>query len=310
MIIYKYLPFSSGLKTIKNNSVLLRSPCEYNDPFDGIFYADSKEKYDAFNLFMNFKSFEMSYKELLCHKKSDSQDSDSWELLKNRIKKVGEEIKKTHVYEEQPIISFFYNMYLEKEHKSEKQLRMKFGSIIDASFDKIRKSTLASCFASSYDSMLMWSHYADEHKGVCIEYEIEDNNFKKVNYSEKIPICEITKMLKIIFGHEFSNANIDVENKDYYFALNPLLTKGKDWEYEGEVRCLFSRKKRNKHIHRAKNEQGKWIKVLDMPPANRVFVGCRISKKNERELKKVIGNTPMIKMNMSKTEYKVFPSSK
>ena len=33
--------------SIKNNSVLLRSPCEYNDPFDGIFYADSKEKHNA-----------------------------------------------------------------------------------------------------------------------------------------------------------------------------------------------------------------------------------------------------------------------
>ena len=310
MIIYKYLPFSSGLKAIKNNSVLLRSPCEYNDPFDGIFYTDYKEKYNAFNLFMNYKSFEMSYKVLFSHIKDDSQDSESWKMLKKRIKEAGEMIRHTHIYDEQPIISFFYNLYLAKEHKSEKQLRMGFGSIIDASFYKIRKSTLASCFASSYDSMLMWSHYADEHKGICIEYEIEDKNFREVEYSEKIPICEITKMLKIIFGHEFSKTNIDVENEDYYFALKPLLTKGKDWEYEGEVRCIFSRKKRNKRIHRIKNEQGKWVKLLDMPPAKRVFVGCRISEKNERKLKKALGSTPIVKMNMSKTEYRVFSASK
>ena len=28
------------------------------------------------------------------------------------------------------------------------------------------------CFSSRYDSILMWSHYADENKGICVEYDL------------------------------------------------------------------------------------------------------------------------------------------
>ena len=36
---------------------------------------------------------------------------------------------------------------------------------------KIRASQAVSCFSCICDSLLMWSHYADQHKGMCVVYD-------------------------------------------------------------------------------------------------------------------------------------------
>ena len=61
------------------------------------------------------------------------------------------------------------------------------------------------------ESKLMYSHYADSHKGICVEYEIELNNlensdsisFGKVEYAQKEKITNLKDlyMLKKQNGH-------------------------------------------------------------------------------------------------------------
>lgn len=36
-----------------------------------------------------------------------------------------------------------------------------------------------SCFSKRYDSILMWSHYASSHEGVCIEFDETRDILKK-----------------------------------------------------------------------------------------------------------------------------------
>ena len=33
------------------------------------------------------------------------------------------------------------------------------------------------CFSKSYSNFLLWSHYAKDHKGVCLEYEFDTRHF-------------------------------------------------------------------------------------------------------------------------------------
>lgn len=73
----------------------------------------------------------------------------------------------------------------------------------------------------TYQSMLMWSFYADYHKGCCVEMEISDEKIKKVDYVEKpIDLC-------------FTN-NMDEKEK----IEKILLRKYKDWAFEKELRVL------------------------------------------------------------------------
>jgi hypothetical protein len=77
------------------------------------------------------------------------------------------------------------------------------------------------CFTESVDNLLMWSHYTDSHKGVCLEFdenilfEIEKSRLVKIKYSNDFPIVNQTN---------------DIEKA--------LLTKSKCWEYENEFRLL------------------------------------------------------------------------
>ena len=46
--------------------------------------------------------------------------------------------------------------------------------MIDNVLKEMRKTVLASCFGSTYDSLLMWSHYASKHKGFCLIFRSID----------------------------------------------------------------------------------------------------------------------------------------
>ena len=46
------------------------------------------------------------------------------------------------------------------------------------------------CFSESWRSTLMWAHYGDKHKGMCLGFEIEDGpHLRKIDYvSKRLPI--------------------------------------------------------------------------------------------------------------------------
>lgn len=90
------------------------------------------------------------------------------------------------------------------------------------------------CCSEKDDLITMWSHYAESHTGVCLEYDIlEDSSafsyVEKVNYQSEFP----------------SNFDISdafpkrVEKKNTNSLLNiSLLTKSDVWEKEKEIRVV------------------------------------------------------------------------
>lgn len=51
------------------------------------------------------------------------------------------------------------------------------------------------CFSKRWRSPLLWSHYADRHKGVAIEVEVPDKYIAKVNYHPERLLLDIDKKL-------------------------------------------------------------------------------------------------------------------
>lgn len=95
---------------------------------------------------------------------------------------------------------------------------------MNVSFPKIVNEKGVCCFSSNEKNLLMWSHYSDSHKGVCIKFDmLNDPRFflqaSKVNYREDYPI----------YNH-LKNRNKLI---DYI-----LLSKSKDWSYENEIRII------------------------------------------------------------------------
>jgi hypothetical protein len=97
------------------------------------------------------------------------------------------------------------------------------------------------------DDLLMWSHYADSHKGLCLGFEVTDgssladeSHFLPVNYSGAVPHLEEQFMTEL---------SISVDKRGKFKTGNrisfsePTLratisTKGKEWDYEKEWRYV------------------------------------------------------------------------
>ncbi|HCH4312376.1 TPA: DUF2971 domain-containing protein [Vibrio parahaemolyticus] len=96
-------------------------------------------------------------------------------------------------------------------------------------------------FSRSKDNQVMWAHYADEHKGLCIEFDItkvvEENSglsLAHVNYQSELP------ELKLVEDRTNSSAGaISVTgaiNQDIFKKI--LATKDVTWSYEEETRII------------------------------------------------------------------------
>lgn len=105
------------------------------------------------------------------------------------------------------------------------------------------------CFSLRRDSMLLWAHYAANHSGLCLEYEIADDvyrhQFLPINYSMDLPVLPTVQRYAV--GHPAAGClSINIDQNRVFF-----LTKSGDWSYEEERRVICIAKDPN-----SKGEKG------------------------------------------------------
>ncbi len=80
-------------------------------------------------------------------------------------------------------------------------------------------------FTESKSNLLMWSHYADGHKGLVLEFNPQNNFFNDLNR---------VKYDSVISDHILNSINID--DNDTFFKL--FYIKSDEWIYEKEHRII------------------------------------------------------------------------
>jgi hypothetical protein len=88
------------------------------------------------------------------------------------------------------------------------------------------------CFSTTYASPLLWSHYGDQHRGLCVGYNTDrlpKPVLQKVVYCQNRVIK--TSMLYQALIDKNQQAKNDLD-RDF------LLRKSEDWSYEGEWRLI------------------------------------------------------------------------
>ena len=96
----------------------------------------------------------------------------------------------------------------------------------EQTFEVFKANTGICCFSRSNIKTLMWSHYADKHAGVCLGFDIFPLNVGEfflfhIAYADKIkPLNYFRDKHAVLF--------------------NWIFTKSKVWEYEQEVRAVFT----------------------------------------------------------------------
>lgn len=103
-------------------------------------------------------------------------------------------------------------------------------SALDNLMDRKSKVGIYS-LSTSFDHELLWAHYANSHKGFCIQYDlnllINQNIYQEfhifpVDYKRKLPSINIE----------------DISKEKEVFFQKLLGTKSKLWDYEDEVRII------------------------------------------------------------------------
>ncbi|MEJ1397797.1 MAG: DUF2971 domain-containing protein [Candidatus Sedimenticola sp. (ex Thyasira tokunagai)] len=88
------------------------------------------------------------------------------------------------------------------------------------------------CFSKSYSNPLLWSHYGDQHQGLCIGYGIERNpipQLNKVVYGGNRSINTSAIIKAFVDKNEQAQVELD---------RDVLLRKAKGWKYEDEWRLI------------------------------------------------------------------------
>ena len=224
--LFRYRKFDDNARNIealKQNRLYFSTPANFNDPYDNRMYVD-KEK------------IEFVIRE-------------NWEHMEdflNRLQK------------DNALMAHFGRMLWTSNKKVEFQNA--FLDMVNGTVDKVRDNyrnyMKIICFSEEYDSELMWSHYAEDHKGFLIAYEKTDIENSVVFNKHNEKIDKKIKLLKV----QYTNKQVNMTKSIHDFLLkhcfpsnmdvsaipeipNRILrdmatTKSESWEYEREWRLI------------------------------------------------------------------------
>jgi hypothetical protein len=141
--------------------------------------------------------------------------------------------------------------------------------------DRVYKDIGVFSLSGHYENILLWSHYADKHKGFCVEFDarrlylfcikylkdLESQSrrgfqsiiFRNVTYAEKYPVLNAYR--------------IELAER----TLTQLLTKSNDWWYEQEYRIVW--------FHGADKKL-----IIDDGIISKVILGCQMFGPDREEI--------------------------
>ena len=105
------------------------------------------------------------------------------------------------------------------------------------------------CFSKDFSSILMWSHYAYNHEGVCFEFdlEVESDLFAHRDFYKMLGMKSNLYVKEIEYKSYNARCTLDLDDMekkkqdniedDAFYKY--LFEKDECWKYEKEVRCIW-----------------------------------------------------------------------
>ncbi|MBR3816148.1 MAG: DUF2971 domain-containing protein [Clostridia bacterium] len=149
---------------------------------------------------------------------------------------------------------------------------------IEECLEKLSKIAYLKCFTEDYKNNLMWAHYADCYRGVCIQYDVKRikdiemfNSIFPVSYTKKREFyASVDSLVDYFSGEKELKATEDTKGI--------FLQKSEHWKYEKEWRLCF--------MNTDCCEESYIIQPFDCVSA--VYLGPRISKTHKEKVLSVI----------------------
>jgi hypothetical protein len=249
--IYKYFPPSSAKLVFRHRALVFTPPKYFNDPFDLRPALDLPDELSKF-VFLKWTREDMA-------KRANPSLDDPMEISRSGIE-----------------------MHKDKERINEAITieTDRVRSIFDSSFG-------ICCFTKVRDNPLMWSHYADSHKGFVLQFDLFHPSFKnmgtihRVIYSQKRPL----------FMYKTQE------------HLSALYTKAKDWKYEKEYRLIVDLPRCSKMRYK---DGERYIQKFPVSIVKAAYLGYNIEKETLRKISPANWtNVNFYQAQLHPTEYKM-----
>ncbi len=304
--LFKYRTFDEegkSLNILKNDVIFLSTPNNFNDPYDCALTFAAKEisNEHALDVLLN--------RNQLFFKKNWNFSDDDIDQLK-RSENVIYDIARLHV-EKRDLTDNGTTDELDKlAQEFEKSLKDSYVDITG-----LKEKIHITCFSKTYQSILMWSHYANNHQGFCIEYNFTELGINHpitrfiypVIYKDTIfDLAEYIKssdkefddilfkftegIHKFLDGFKFPERNKNFNNMAITYAA---LNKFKDWSYEKEWRLVLPYRNIKKFMY------------IRVPKPKKIYLGAKISKKNRKKILEIgkTRNIDIYEISMKHNEF-------
>lgn len=165
----------------------------------------------------------------------------------------------------------------------------------NSTFETMRSTMGIACLSESDESLLMWAHYADNHRGICVEYDLMEIN-KQLNFT---PVPIIYSNDRVCFNSLNPNT---VEKDSFALFLRSITSKSEEWSYEHEWRII-----RDEVACGDRWDSEKKGALLDMIRPNSITLGCVAEEQFEKSIKEYCKEyrISLYKMQKDKSLYKL-----
>jgi hypothetical protein len=184
----------------------------------------------------------------------------------------------------------------------------------DAIFEYCRKNNLIYygmailSLNQSNSDIIVWSHYADEHRGICFEFTLEGlrKDFWKNPYNVDADVNYELNPIDILNQLSFNDdGNIDGVRLTASIIRALWESKHKNWEYEGEIRFFHQDEK----IYEGKNGIAK---KFDPNNLTSIYYGIRTPKTTKQCIHALLKDerythVKEYQMNRELGEFKLYP---
>ena len=197
-------------------------------------------------------------------------------------------------------INMTYDEYLklnkDKMEAIEKQIKINEKKLLEEGWENYKRTINIACFSEKNDINPMWTHYGDDHEGICIQYNFKENkNFK----DQCMPINYINNTNNDTVIEKIQRGGF-VKNR---LIWEVFLKKSEDWGYEKEWRLIYDKQvpKKITTIF-CDNANKKYIPFLK-PEA--VYLGLRIKEEDRRSIIDMcnFNNIKIYQMNKDNSNY-------
>lgn len=100
------------------------------------------------------------------------------------------------------------------------------------------------CFSKNWKNPVQWSHYAENHRGMCLAFDVNDDVLQQVSY--------VDKRLKCLYSEILDSYDKEMHDNIIHVMMT---TKYIDWKYEEEWRVFTTLKNEEKGLFFQKFDQ-------------------------------------------------------